>query len=159
MNPKQNPDSNKPERIAHAPYNFVPLPERAVPAEQNLPNMDRYYCEGDAEIGERYTGLIKCEIITESPVYVRGAIEPEAFKVKDKSLTEMNEMEKRQYARFFSPDNSGRPAIPGSSCVGWCELWSRLLPTAKFLGPISRWCSGQLEIPQFGNLLPETPYT
>lgn len=112
MNPRHN-NPTRPERTAHAPYNFVPLPEKVVPAEQPLPEMDRY------DDNERYTGVIECEITTESPVYVRGAVEPGFFEKRgDKPLHKLSEEEKRKYARFFSPDNSGHPAIPGSSLRG-----------------------------------------
>jgi CRISPR-associated protein (TIGR03986 family) len=112
MNPRHN-NPTKPERTARAPYNFVPLPEKVVPAEQPLPDMDRYHDN------ERYTGVIDCEITTESPVYVRGAVEPEFFeKYGDKPLHTLPDGEKLKYARFFSPDNSGNPVIPGSSLRG-----------------------------------------
>lgn len=111
MNPTHN-NPKQPGRAAHAPYNFVPLPEKAVPAEQPLPEMDRYD-------SERYTGVIECEITTESPLYLRGAVEPGFFKKCGfKPFHQLSEEEKRQYARFFSTDNSGRPAIPGSSLRG-----------------------------------------
>ena len=111
MNPRHN-NPTGPGRIAHAPYNFVPLPERAVPAEKNLPDMDRYY-------HERYTGVIECEIMTESPVYVRGMSEPDSYaEFKKTRLHEMSDERKRQYARFYSLDNNGLPAIPGSSLRG-----------------------------------------
>lgn len=118
MNPRHN-NPTQPERTAHAPYNFVPLPEKAVPAEQPLPEMDRYDGKHCIGVDKRYTGVIECEITTESPVYVRGAVEPDTFeKWGDSPLHKMPEEEKRKYARFFSPDNSGRPAIPGSSLRG-----------------------------------------
>ncbi len=111
MNPKHN-NPTKPDRTAWAPYNFVPLPEKAVPAKLPLPEMDRYD-------GGRYTGVIKCEITTEAPVYVRGAVEPSSYeKWGDKPLHKLPDREKQKYARFFSPDNSGHPAIPGSSLRG-----------------------------------------
>jgi len=112
MNPRHN-NPTKPERTARAPYNFVPLPEKVVPAELPLPDMDRYHDN------EHYTGVIKCEITTESPVYVRGAVEPEFFeKYGDKPLHTLPDGEKLKYARFFSLDNSGSPVIPGSSLRG-----------------------------------------
>jgi CRISPR-associated protein (TIGR03986 family) len=111
MNPRHNNPS--PERAARAPYNFVPLPEKVVPAEKPLPDMDRYHDN------EHYTGVIKCEITTESPIYVRGAVEPKFFeKYGDKPLHTLPDGEKLKYARFFSLDNSGSPVIPGSSLRG-----------------------------------------
>lgn len=86
MNPRHNNPS--PERAARAPYNFVPLPEKVVPAEKPLPDMDRYHDN------EHYTGVIKCEITTESPIYVRGAVEPKFLKNMAISLCTRCPMEK-----------------------------------------------------------------
>ena len=140
MNPKHN-NPTSPERTAHAPYNFVPLPEKVVPAQPNLSDqdldlgraMDHYHCacypgdtkcENTAEspINERgrvYSGVIKCEIVAESPVYVRGMAETDFFaELKEKPVHEMDDKRKRQYARFYSLANNGQPAIPGSSLRG-----------------------------------------
>lgn len=111
MNPKHN-NPTRPKYTAHAPYNFVPLPEKAIPAPENLPGMDQYY-------DERYSGVIGCKITTRSPVYVRGMAEPDFFaELKEKPVHEMDDKKKRQYARFYSRDDKGLPAIPGSSLRG-----------------------------------------
>lgn len=84
MNPKHN-NPTRPKYTAHAPYNFVPLPEKAIPAPENLPGMDQYY-------DERYSGVIGCKITTRSPVYVRGMAEPDFFaELKEKPVHEMDD--------------------------------------------------------------------
>ena len=57
---------------AHAPYNFVPLPERMVRAEEP-PAFDRYG-------PELLTGRIECELETCAPLYVRGMMTPDEYR-------------------------------------------------------------------------------
>lgn len=101
---------------AHAPYNFVPLPERMAPASE-LPDQDRY---GE----ELLTGRIECEIETCSPLYVRGMMTPDEFRsFGEKGPDQLTVAEKEKRASFFSAEEAqveGRPkpAIPGSSLRG-----------------------------------------
>ncbi|MGC8779807.1 MAG: TIGR03986 family type III CRISPR-associated RAMP protein [Anaerolineae bacterium] len=101
---------------AHAPYNFVPLPERMVPA-QGLPDLDSY---GDGLL----TGRIECELETCSPLYVRGMMTPDDYRdFGEKDSEALTDEEKRRRALFYSTqagDVEGHPApaIPGSSLRG-----------------------------------------
>jgi len=108
----QNP---RQERAAKAPYNFVPLPERVVTVDlDRLPDQDRYY-------PDRHTGWIDCQLTTESPLYVRAALESDEF---ERSLDEDAEKEfpwhkqVRNKPDFFYTDERRRPVIPGSSLRG-----------------------------------------
>ncbi|MHB8987066.1 MAG: TIGR03986 family type III CRISPR-associated RAMP protein, partial [Eubacteriales bacterium] len=113
MNPKhKNP--TKPYRIAHAPYNFVPLPEKVVTVEEkSIPGQDAY--TGN-------TGYIDCELITETPLYTRPAMTPEFFRqYGDKNFDQLGEAQKVELAQFFSAGRPGQPlqpVIPGSSLRG-----------------------------------------
>ncbi len=78
----KNPESE--HRTAYAPYNFVPLPGKVVLA-QDPPSQDRY---------QYNTGVIRCELITLSPLFIGGALDNLSFNV------------------------DGRPIIPGSSLRG-----------------------------------------
>jgi CRISPR-associated protein (TIGR03986 family) len=124
-----NPSGN---RIAHAPYNFVPLPERIVTVEkEKLPGHDSY-AEGT------YTGWFDCEMETCSPVYVRGmqtleqrAKHAEQEEQEDRE-TDMQPEERRrrqvkrkeERAHFYSArpeeevEGHAVPMIPGSSLRG-----------------------------------------
>lgn len=53
-------------RVAVAPYNFVPLPEKILTLNRSLPPHDRY----DPKL---FTGTLKCTLTTASPLYVRAA--------------------------------------------------------------------------------------
>lgn len=111
MNPKHtNPTDEK--RKAHAPYNFVPLPEAVVTVDESeIPTQDRY---------EGYTGHIECELTTRSPVYTRTVLNPDFFKKwTDNVRGMMQDDEAREtYAQFFHLDDAERPIIPGSSLRG-----------------------------------------
>ncbi|WP_052337850.1 TIGR03986 family CRISPR-associated RAMP protein [Chloroflexus sp. Y-396-1] len=101
---------------AHAPYNFVPLPERVVPA-QDLPGLDSY---GDGLL----TGRIECELETCSPLYVRGMMTPSDYQVfGEKGPDQLTVDEKEKRASFFSTEETRieghpQPAIPGSTLRG-----------------------------------------
>ncbi|MCZ2459992.1 MAG: TIGR03986 family CRISPR-associated RAMP protein [Chitinophagales bacterium] len=62
------PDSRKNiQDPARAPYNFVPLNETVIPA-QDIPDFDKYY-------DNRYTGYIDLNITTKTPLFIRGEME------------------------------------------------------------------------------------
>lgn len=140
MNPKHTKE-NKPRQVkgdsrkgisdhdvyAYAPYNFVPLPEAVVKvvSEQELaqlsaeeqhqllntrmPGHDRY---------QRYTGYIECELVTQSPLYIRGMMTQATFEeVGDKSFHDLDDNQKEERAKFFML-RDGEPVIPGSSLRG-----------------------------------------
>ncbi len=64
---KQNQENQN--QHAKAPYNFVPLNDTVVPA-QNIPDFDKYH-------PDRYTGYIELEIKTLTPLYIRNTSEKE----------------------------------------------------------------------------------
>lgn len=120
MNPKhQNPDAKKHNRRAIAPYNFVPLPEKVVPAELPLPDQDKYH-------PDRYTGYIQCELTTKSPTYTRSATNLEFFRrwwsdearQMRQMLANANSGVRVEYANFFHLHNAQQPIIPGSTLRG-----------------------------------------
>lgn len=116
-------------RIARAPYNFVPLPEELVLVEGELPGHDRYE-------ENTHTGWFDCELETCSPTYVRGMMTLahqekvrrmlEQYKCDDESKLPVEEQVKlkEERAPFYSANPGveieGRPApmIPGSSLRG-----------------------------------------
>jgi CRISPR-associated protein (TIGR03986 family) len=111
MIPKhKNP--SRPDRTAHAPYNFVPLPEKIVLAEQP-PSQDQYHAD-------RRTGYIKCTLTTESCLYTRTALNPDFFRkwTENSRAVMSNDKEREEYAQFFHLDDAQRPIIPGSSLRG-----------------------------------------
>ncbi|MCC3406026.1 MAG: TIGR03986 family CRISPR-associated RAMP protein [Microcoleus sp. PH2017_10_PVI_O_A] len=114
MNPKhlENVPDN---RRAVAPYNFVELPEKIVPAEP-IPTHNCYH-------DDRHTGKIKCTLTTSSPLYIRCGMSPTDFAKfggkSDEDLTDEQKKEKREIlAPFFENPANQYPTIPGSSLRG-----------------------------------------
>jgi CRISPR-associated protein (TIGR03986 family) len=88
------------DRIAFAPYNFVPLPEKIITLSLNdLPDQDAYH-------PERLSGYLDCELETSSPLYVRAARTTQASQ-KDVSPE-----------AFYYTHDPDHPVIPGSSLRG-----------------------------------------
>jgi CRISPR-associated protein (TIGR03986 family) len=93
---QKNWDDNK--EVATAPYNFIPINDTVIAAEA-IPGedfqMNKYYAD------TRFTGYIKLNIKTLTPLYIRDSNKPE---------------EEKKNSEFFSPGNKLR--IPGSSIRG-----------------------------------------
>ena len=122
MNPKHhNPNEKRHDRRgnefwAHAPYNFVPLPEKVVTLDDS--EMDDSEIPGH-DVYKGHTGYIGCLLETRSPLYTRCAIDPEFFaKWGDKPFHELPEDQKNGLAHCFSLDDAELPVIPGSSLRG-----------------------------------------
>lgn len=100
-------------RAAIAPYNFVPLPQTIVPAEQQEPLDQRIYHSA------RHTGTISCTLTAETPLYVRCGYTPEQYAAL--ALTPFEDLTPEQRharAQFFSLADPNAPVIPGSSLRG-----------------------------------------
>lgn len=111
-------------RAALAPYNFVPLPERVVPAPEVAPEervepvldgQGRAVAEfpfavrQDTYHRNRHTGRIVATLTTESPLYVRCGLTPEQLRAG---------LDAKDLPDFFYLQNTGDPVIPGSSLRG-----------------------------------------
>jgi len=108
---------------ANAPYNFVPLNEKVVPAECNPGkdvSFDKYH-EG------RFTGHIELNIKTKTPLYIRDTLTIDEMKEKDKIEADKN----KKYINpdFFSPTNKIR--IPGSSLRGMIRTMVEIMSYSK----------------------------
>jgi len=110
----------KPDDIySRAPYNFIPLNKKVVPAEE-IPDFDKYH-------KDRYTGYIEIEIKTLTPLYIRDTLTEEEYREK------VNSKEKgQQYTNpnFFSPGDLLR--IPGSSIRGMIRTMVEIMSFGKF---------------------------
>lgn len=103
------------ERAALAPYNFVPLPERVVPAELPLPGHNRY----DPNL---FTGRIACTLTTASPFYVRCGLTLEQFQ---------QGLEAKHLPEFFYLQAKEQPVIPGSSLRGMLRALVEIVSYGK----------------------------
>ncbi len=97
---------------AHAPYNFVPLPDQIV-AAKSIPDHDQYHAD-------RHTGYFDVKLTTETPLYIRGM------------LTEREAATREQHKNkpdFFQV--GGKPIIPGSSLRGMIRSLVEIIAFGK----------------------------
>jgi len=109
---------NRPDRIASAPYNFVPLPEKVVKVVESadrLPNHDTY-----ADHDYPNTGYFTVTLTTKSPLYVRAPVTLADFirqqRGEDKDLPFRQQV--KHTSHFFYTRDQNQPVIPGSSLRG-----------------------------------------
>ncbi|MBM7844808.1 TIGR03986 family CRISPR-associated RAMP protein [Herpetosiphon giganteus] len=124
-----------PQREAFAPYNFIPLPEKAVPAEQvplsqrvivkaePQPAEAQYLVRHDQYFADRHTGTISCTLKTETPLYVRCGLTEAEFEASIKEVElQQQSNEARTTPTKNKPDFFASPGqraiIPGSSLRG-----------------------------------------
>jgi CRISPR-associated protein (TIGR03986 family) len=123
LNLPKHKNPRRPDRIASAPYNFVPLPEvvvTAVESASELPDHDRYY-------PDRYTGYFEVTLTTMSPVYVRCPLTCQEFDLdeqnKDRNGRPIDNQTRykdriKNTPDFFYTRDRNQPVIPGSSLRG-----------------------------------------
>jgi len=112
-----------------APYNFIPLNEKVVPAEE-IPEFDRYYTEN------RFTGYIDIEIKALTPLYIRDTLTEEEYKEKLRIEDENENKKKNKQQKFINPDffsPGGLPRIPGSSLRGMIRTLVEIMSFGKFM--------------------------
>lgn len=121
------------KRIASAPYNFVPLPEKVVEAG-TVADLPCHDCFLDSS-ANRHTGYFEVTLETRSPLYVRAALTRKEFDEAEQQMAKPAPVNydftknPKNKADFFgrkprsvedannrAPDY--RPVIPGSSLRG-----------------------------------------
>lgn len=115
---------------AHAPYNFVPLPERAVDVREQpgMETLDDALPSHNIFCSDRYHGHFDVTLTTESPLYIRGMLTRDEAKNKEAH---------RNKPDFFHTDNPNAPVIPGSSLRGMIRslveivTWGKLTRVTK----------------------------
>lgn len=108
-------DNLSTEREAVAPYNFVPLNEKVVLVDKDIPSHDFYNLN-------RLSGRIELKIKTQTPFFIRNIA-----KLSDMPKNE-NEVEDQD---FFSP--GGNLKIPGSSLRGMVRTLVEIVGHGKFV--------------------------
>jgi CRISPR-associated protein (TIGR03986 family) len=108
-----NPNGN---RVASAPYNFIPLPETVVLAVENandLPDHDQYHAE-------RHTGYFEVIMTTKAPLYVRCPFTIDQFMEQEQGKDSSRPFREqvRNTPDFFYTTDPKHPVIPGSSLRG-----------------------------------------
>jgi CRISPR-associated protein (TIGR03986 family) len=116
---------NNQRQHARAPYNFVPLPERAVDVREQpgIVSLDDALPSHNIFRSDRRHGYFDITLTTESPLYIRGMLTREEAENKEAY---------RNKPDFFHPGDSNSPVIPGSSLRGMIRslleivTWSKL---------------------------------
>ncbi len=110
---------------AKAPYNFVPLPEKVLPAEE--------FAAHDKYDSNRHTGYIELEITTETPLYTRCAFPTSVYEnpnnFDDKGKLKVTAV--RECQDFFHRGDANVPVIPGSTLRGMTRSLVEILAYAK----------------------------
>lgn len=106
------------DRKAVAPYNFVELPDKVVPAQLPLPEQNCYD-------SQRYTGKIECTLTTSSPLYIRCGLTRKEFEC---------DTESKKLPDFFYTETASKvrkPVIPGSSLRGMIRNLVEIISFSK----------------------------
>ncbi len=128
-------------RKAKAPYNFVPLNQKFITSDFKVGEVtfDKYH-------SQRFTGYIKVEIKTETPIYIRDnlnenqlkelsnietAIENAKQKKENEKVKELEKQKLWSFPDFFSPAN-GKLRIPGSSLRGLIRNMVEIISFGRF---------------------------
>jgi CRISPR-associated protein (TIGR03986 family) len=111
------------DRIALAPYNFVPLPERVLEAGADVSKPESHHEYAG------YTGCFECEIETCSPLYIRGMITDDDMKADKQG---------KDQPHFFSVDGGRTPRIPGSSLRGLIRALVEIVSYSKMRWVMNR---------------------
>ncbi|ABX04563.1 MAG TPA: TIGR03986 family CRISPR-associated RAMP protein [Herpetosiphon sp.] len=114
-------------RIAIAPYNFVPLPDRVITLDPDKDKIDhaRY-------ANNRNTGQIDCKLTTETDLYIRSGLTASEFAASQQNAQPVDPPQRasleeliavlqtnpKNKPQFFSTTNSNQPVIPASSLRG-----------------------------------------
>jgi CRISPR-associated protein (TIGR03986 family) len=101
-------------RVASAPYNFVPLPDKIVPAvssPEELPRHDRF-------VPGRHSGHFEVSLTTLSPLFTRGPLTLGEFERMEQQGEATPYFDKLKNKADFFTLNAGKPVIPGSSLRG-----------------------------------------
>jgi CRISPR-associated protein (TIGR03986 family) len=119
--PKHKDPGGK-NRVARAPYNFVPLPDKILTIDDasSQPLHDRY----DPNL---LTGRLSCRLTTASPLYVRAAQKLEEYRKGDKG---------EPPSEFFYGETEETLLIPGSSLRGMLRTMVEVISQSR-LAPVT----------------------
>lgn len=115
----------EPGREARAPYNFVPLNDNVVPAEE-MPGEGKLAF--DVYHNDKNTGCIELAITTKTPLYIRDTLTEK--EMEEKAEIESDPKKKYINPDFFSP--AGKKRIPGSSLRGMVRSLVEIVSFANY---------------------------
>ncbi|MBT5710010.1 hypothetical protein HOI71_03125, partial [Candidatus Poribacteria bacterium] len=111
-----DPENPDPQRVASAPYNFVPLPDGIVAARSapcKLPDHDK--CDGKS-------GYFDVKLTTRSPLFVRAPLNSKEARLGDDDKAQKEAVFRKKVKNipdfFYVDPGTKAPRIPGSSLRG-----------------------------------------
>src|SRR5258708_13126866 len=110
----RNPGNN---RKAHAPYNFIPLPDQLVgiTTPEVLPDHDQYDTA-------RHNGYIDVMLEVRTPIYIRAPLTEREFNTQDNGdypgKDTVNDPYKNNPDFFYTEPKTKAPVIPAPSLRG-----------------------------------------
>lgn len=109
-------DPESKERVASAPYNFVPLPDAIIAARSSAADLPDH----DKDDGK--SGYFDVKLTTRSPLYIRAPLDSDDARIADADKTQKGVpfcMKVKNIPDFFFIDHATKaPRIPGSSLRG-----------------------------------------
>lgn len=132
-------DSPTTYNAAHAPYNFIPLPDVVVKAVENADELPDHNCYLEGY----HTGHFEVTLITKTPLYIRGGLSTKRKEENTLSEFEQAEAEKSGNApkdfrkvlknkpEFFTTCDPNEPVIPGSSLRGMLRNLIEIITYSK----------------------------
>jgi len=127
MSQSSRPPNRESEAYCGAPYNFVPLPGKARPAEDTI--RDGSYYQSDKK-----SGYFDCSLVTRTPLYIRSTLTEEEYNRKLERESKSSSSQKiysDDKANFFAPGNKVR--LPGSSLRGMIRSLVEIMSESQFL--------------------------
>lgn len=133
-------------RKAHAPYNFVPLPERmslvfgksdldAQPTEEANKVLNRLPAHNRYSTQKLLTGFLTVGLKTLTPLYVRGMFPLSRFLVQEEGKEPANDYRLllKNQPEFFHTHDPNEPIIPGSSLRGMLRTLVEIVSYGKIM--------------------------
>jgi len=121
--------ASRPRQEARAPYNFVPVSDNILRAD-NKRDQDLTRLRHDAYLPGFHSGYFRVTLTTQTPLFIRGMLKAQQSRENKSSKSD----KKHENPNFFMVD--GKPCIPGSSLRGMLRHMVEIITHAK-LQPVS----------------------
>ncbi len=116
--PEQITTIQDPKKIASAPYNFVPLPNKIAKVAEIAAELTGH----DSCKASLHTGHFEVKLETLTPLYIRAGRDSNSSK------------DSKENPDFFYVDAANNPVIPGSSIRGMLRNMLRIVSSGKIEG-------------------------
>lgn len=119
----------RPDRIATAPYNFIPLPDKVVTAANKADDLPDHNTYTNANYPN--TGYFEVTLTTKSPLYIRCPITEEKLKQQEQDNNLPFREQVKNTPEFFYTTKQEQPVIPSSSLRGMLRSLLEIVSYSK----------------------------